>query len=353
MSAQHPFLNSIDSINASYLDRLYDSALSALTSAIAAVNAQSTSLPPAPDFTGLNPAMINPGDVILGDLPAIPNAPNLIDVPIGDMPIAPILTTDQIATDALLKSSIARIISEIEYRLANPTGLKQSVENALFMRGVDRENKLMSAAYGTYLAVTSAMGFESSEIHDKAAFLHFETEKQGKLSDINRDIMVKQADLEQNNLQKTLDLFQSLQAQLFGQKQSDEANKIRLFEVKIDSVIKTANLYIDINKGFIDIYASEVNAFAAVARVRQDDAKFRMEQYNQINQMNIQLTNISLEKIKVMEQHYASNAQIAVERIKTIGAINGQAGASMFNAINISESFSTGKSWHYGESLSA
>lgn len=353
MSAQHPFLNSITEVNNSYLDRLFNEAVRALNNATTAVNTIPTDLIPMPDFSGLSLNLINPMDVSLGTLPAMPTKPLLRDIPVDQFPLSPILTTDLIASDSLLTTLIGRIVTEIESRLTNPTGLKPAVEAALWGRAVDRESKLQRSAYQAYLANNAAMGFESDTGQDQDALIHFETEKRSKLSDINRDIAIKQAELEQQNLQKTLDLYQSLQAQLFGQKQSDERNKIDLFSTKIKAVIDKAQLYISINEGVIRVYEGEINAYAALAGVTQDMARFRMDQYRQVNEMNKMLADISLEKISLIEKHHADNAQLAVERVKAIAAVNGQVGANWMNGINLSQSWSTGKSWHYGESLSA
>jgi len=353
MSAQHPFLNTITSVNDSYLDRLFDEAVKALTAATNAVNGMSTALTPFPDFSELTTALINPSDIALGALPAIPAKPLLLDVPIGQMPAAPYLWTTVIADKDMIIGVINRLISEIESLLANPYGVMGVMFDAIYAKGVDRETKLQRTGYQNYLANNLSMGFESVSGQDQAAFMRFELEKKGKLSDINRDIMVKQIDIELAIKQKALDQLLSLNARLLDLKQVSEGNELSLYDSHKKTVIDTAMLYIDINKGFIDIYASEIQAYSSLTGVTIKEAEFRMEQYKQVNQMNIQLTNISLEKIKLIEAHYTSNAQLGIEKIKAIGAINMGVGSNWMNGINLSQSFSTGKSWSYGESISA
>jgi len=353
MSAQHSFLNTITSVNDSYLNRLFDEAVKALTAATSAVNGMSVALTPFPDFSSLTTSLINPSDIALGDLPAIPVKPLLLDVPIGAMPVAPYLWTTVIADKDMIIGVINRLISEIESLLANPYGVMGAMFDAIYAKGVDRETRLQHAGYQTYLANNSAMGFEAASGQDQAAFMRFELEKKSKLSDINRDIMIKQIDVELVIKQKALDQLLSLNARLLDLKQASEGNKLSLYDSQKKTVIDTAMLYIDINKGFINIYASEIQAYSSLTGVTIEEAKLRMEQYRQVNEMNIQLTNISLEKIKLIEAHYTSNAQLGIEKIKSIAAVNGQVGANWMNGINLSQSFSTGKSWGYSESISA
>lgn len=353
MSAQHPFLNTITSVNDSYLDRLFDEAVKALTAATNAVNGMSTALTPFPDFSGLTTALINPSDIALGALPAIPTKPLLLDVPIGQMPSAPYLWTTVIADKDMIIGVINRLISEIESLLANPYGVMGAMFDAIYSKAIDDETNLQRTGLQSYLATNAAMGFESASGQDQAAFMRFELEKKGKLSSVRRDIMVKQIDTEVQIKQKALDQLLSLNARLLDLKQASEGNELSLYDSQKKTVIDTAMLYIDINKGFIDIYASEIQAYSSLTGVTIEEAKFRMEQYRQVNEMNIQLTNISLEKIKLIEAHYTSNAQLGIEKIKSIAAVNGQVGANWMNGINLSQSFSTGKSWGYSESISA
>jgi hypothetical protein len=353
MSAQHPFLNSINSVNDSYMDRLFDEAVKALGAATGAVNGMSAALTPLPDFSGLNVSLINPSEIVPAALPTMPTKPLLLDVPIGQMPAAPFLWTTVIADTSMLITLIARLIAECEALLANPYGVMGAMFDSIYAKGVDRETKAQRTGYQNYLASNAAMGFEAASGQDQSALMRFELEKKGKLSDINRDIMIKQIDVEKEIKQKALDQLLSLNARLLDLKQASESNELSLYDSQKKTVIDTAMLYIDINKGFIDIYASEIQAYSALASVTNEQARFRMDQYKQVNEMNLSLTNISLEKIKLIEAHSSNNAQLAMEKIKSIAAVNGQVGANWMNGINLSQSFSTGKSWSYGESLSA
>lgn len=352
MAALHPILNSISQPNGAYIDQLYDDGRKLIERATNEVSRMSAALPKL-DFTGINPSLTDPTGGGIGVMPIAPSKPLLMDTPIDAFPLIPVLTTDTIASDVILLELVGQIKSHIEYRLSNATGLSAAVEAALFGRAVDRETALMRTGFGNYLANQAALGWSSPAGQDQAAFISFEKERKAKLSDINRDIMVKQAELEQSNSQRNLELFQSFQAQLFSQKQSDEANKLRAFEIKMDAVIKKAQLYININKGWIDIYANEVQAYTAQSRATMDEARFRMEQVAAVNELNTQMSMIAMEKLKLLAQDNVQRAGMANEASKAIAAVLGQLSATLMNSINISQTFGTSKSWDYSETLSA
>jgi hypothetical protein len=83
-----------------------------------------------------------------------------------------------------------------------------------------------------------------------------------------------------------------------------------------------------------------------------DEARFRMEQVTALNNMNTQLSGIAFEKLKLISQDNANRAGLANDASKAIAAVLGQLAATLFNSVNISESFGTSKSWSYGESTS-
>lgn len=352
MSAIHPFLNSIDSVNNSYFDRFFDQGYGSLISAINKINDIANQAFPSIDFRDTFPNMLDPSSVSLGNLPSQPVSPSLRDVTIGDMPSRPILTTSLVATDAIISSQISRLITDITYRLDNPTGLKQSVEQGIWNRAIDRANKAFRVGYDKFLANNSSMGWSRASGSDKSAFIGMENSKNIELGSINRDIAEKQADLEQQNLQNALALLQQFQAQLFDQKNNDESRKVQLYQVDIDKVLKEADLYNTINTGIISIYTGQVQAYAAVVGAESDRAKMELSRIETINNLNMQLEQLYIERIKLKVQHDDAAYSANIEAIKGAAAVLSQVGASLFNALNISQSFGTSKSWSYGESVS-
>jgi len=352
MSAVHPFLNTITAVNDSYLDRLFDTGIGLINKAVTEITSITDNVLPDIDFSGVTPSLIDPSTVAIGALPVMPTKPVLMDVPIDTMPVLPVLTMGIVANDTLLTTTISSIIAQIQQRITYATGLRPDIEQAIFGRGVDRETKTVRNSFNNFLSAISGRGWSSPSGRNKSLFSTLETEKRQKLSELSREIMNKQAELEQSNIQQNLVLYQTLNAQLADMKRSDEANKISLYGVGIDAVIKKAQVYIAVNQSYVDTFASEVQAYAALSSTILSDAKLRLEQVTALNTLNIQYSEIAIKKLELLNAHDAASASLATEASKAIAAIMGQLSATLMNSINISQSFSTGKSWTYGESVS-
>jgi hypothetical protein len=352
MSAIHPFLNQITEVNASYIDRLFDEGMDLINRATNEIMSITDNVLPDIDFSGVTPSLIDPSSVAIGALPTMPTKPVLMDVPIGTMPESPVLTMGIVANDSLLTTTISNIIAQIQQRINYATGLRPDIEQAIFGRGIDRETKTVRNSFNNFLSAISGRGWSSPSGQNKSLFATLETEKRQKLSELSREIMNKQAELEQSNIQQNLVLYQTLNAQLADMKRSDEANKVSLYGVSIDAIIKKAQVYIAVNQSYVDTFASEVQAYAALSSTILSDAKLRLEQVTALNTLNIQYSDIAMKKLELLNAHDASKAGLANEASKAIASIMSQLSATLMNSINISESFSTGKSWSYGESVS-
>jgi len=344
MSAIHPFLNTITTPNAAYLDRLFDEAENLINDASSTITSIADNALTPIDFTGTTPVLTDPSSVAIGTLPTMPTKPVLSDVPIDNMPTAPSLTMSLVATDNLLSTTISSIIAQIQQRITYATGLSPAVEAAIFGRGIDRETKIVRNAFNNFLSAVSGRGWGRPSGQSKSLFATLETEKRQKLSELSREIMTKQAELEQSNIQQNLTLYQTLSQQLAVMKTSDEANKISLYGVSIDAVIKKAQVYISVNQSYVETFASEVQAYAALSSTTLEEAKFRTAQIESLNNMNMQLSQNALEKLKILSEYDAQVAGLANEAAKAISAVMGQLAATLMNPINISQTFANNKS---------
>lgn len=352
MAASHPALNIVEAPNDSFINRLFDNGYNAFNSAISQLNLMANEAVPPLNLADTVPETFDPSSITFGTLPSAPVKPDLLSVPIDEFPVRPILTTDTLASDTILSNAIARIISEITYRFDNPTGLKANVETAIWSRGVDRAAKMAGNAYNRYLASTSARGFKRATGQDIAAKAFFDTQSVQEISGINRDIMIKQAELEQGNIQQTLSLFQQFQAQLFSEKNNDESRKVQLYGVDIDRVLKKAQLYIDVNNAYVSIYNAEIQAYVGLVGAESEKGKLQLEKASAINNLNIQLSQLYIERMKLKNESNMAIYNSKIEAMKGFAAVLAQLAGTLFNAVNISESFSYGKSWGYSESVS-
>lgn len=104
-------------------------------------------------------------------------------------------------TDSLLTT----LASTLTTRLAGGTGLAPSVETAIWDRARDREVAIAQAAIDDVTIQAESLGFElpSGVLNDG---IRRETRNYyDKVSGLSRDIAVKQAELEQSNMQKGID----------------------------------------------------------------------------------------------------------------------------------------------------
>jgi hypothetical protein len=349
MSAIHPFLNTITTPNAAYFDRLFDEAENLINDATTTITKISDNALAPIDFAGTTPSLTDPTAITIGTLPTVPTAPILSDVPIDTMPTAPSLTMSLVATDNLLSTTISNIIAQIQNRITYATGLSPAVEAAIFGRGRDRETRTMLKTFSNFIASVSSKGWTRPAGAEKSALITLDNARNQAANELSREIMNKQAELEQSNIQQNLTLYQSLNQQLAAMKTSDEANKIGLYGVSIDSVIKKAQVYISVNQSYVDTFASEVQAYAALSSTTLEEAKFRTAQIEALNAMNMQLSQNALEKLKILSEYDAQVAGLANEAAKAISAVMGQLAATLMNAINISQTFANNKAWDYGE----
>lgn len=312
-----------------YIEQLWQKGYDLITDIKAATTAISSLALPEPDLTGITLTQTDPSGVSI----VLPSAPT----PISITPPTPGSNPD----DSLIITLIAAIRAQLEYRLANPTGLAASVESALFSRGVDRETALQAESYNNYLANQASNGFSSASGNDAAAFIAFETQKKQKLSDLQREIMITQANLEQTNVKDALQQMNVL-----------AQNSIALLNSQEDIMVKRVQIYNDINKITIDLYAADVNAYQTTGNMTVEKARLLTEQVNAINDLNANLTNVALEKVKVMNAYELGKHQTLSEDQKAVGATLGQLSASIFNTVSYSESWSESKSWSGSESVS-
>ena len=195
-------LNTFQQPNYEYFGKLWDKGIFLADQVLVATNKIATESIPALNFAGTTPDLITPATAGI-TLPTAPIKPIIVNAVVGGDPAPPTLTT--VATNELLSELITEIKNSLYRRLTYATGLLPHVEAAIFGRGVDRETKIHSSGFANYMAAQSAMGWASPSGQDRAAFIVFETKKQGALSDLSRDIMIKQAELEQSNMQKSID----------------------------------------------------------------------------------------------------------------------------------------------------
>jgi len=303
------------------------------------------------DLSGITLTQISPNTVTL-TLPTEPTAATITAPSVSSAASAPALTTDAVATDVILASLIGTAKTNLEYRLTNATGLAAAVETALIERATDRETKIQAESYNNYLANQSSTGFDSAPGQDANAFITFETQKKAKLSDLGRDIFIKQAELEQSNVKDALVQLIQLESSLAGMKISDEQNKVGLYRAKDEVLINHINAFNKINEIYLDLYRAELQGYATTGQLTESKAEFLIKQIDGVNALNSNNTKLALDKVQVMNQYTLGKYNALTEGQKAVGATLGQLTSTIMNTLNFSSSTSVSTSFSGSESIS-
>lgn len=335
-------LNTYTQPNSIYFDGLYQKGLDLAGNVQTATNAIAALTIADPNFTGIDPTLTDPGSVTLPSFPTMPSAPTFTAVTAPADVTPPTLTLGL----AVAYTDIAALISSMKTALTpiinDPT---HAVEIALFSRAVDRETAAQSQGYQNYLDNQSSMGFASAPGQDQAIYAMFEKDKLEALSAINRDIMIA-------SYQTAFDKLQGVLSSEIDAKKAAEGNDIDLYEAEADAKFNRIRTLGEVNRILIEQYKSQIDATIASGNLSAEQGKMLLAQVDAINSKNTMLTNIALEKIKVMDSHNIGKYNALSEGQKAIGATLGQLSATMFNTINYSQSWSQSINWSGSESVS-
>ncbi len=118
------------------------------------------------------------------------------------------VTFDSVMEPALEEASALR--AALEARLAGGTGLDATVEAAIWNRARDREAAIAQAQVDEATLQDEALGFDFPTGALNARLEAVGQEYHNKVSGISRDIAIKQADLEQQNLRDAIPALQAL-----------------------------------------------------------------------------------------------------------------------------------------------
>jgi hypothetical protein len=144
------------------------------------------------------------------------------------------------------------------YRLQGSTGLPPVVEAAIWNRERDREQTASLQSERTLLVERSGVGFSRPTGSQMSALTQVVQETQSKLIDLGREIMIKQAELEQENLKNSIQQVIALEDVLI--RQNNNVNQ-RSFEV----AKYTQDVAIEIFKSQVTLFTAEVTAYQAYA----------------------------------------------------------------------------------------
>lgn len=208
------------------------------------------------------------------------------------------------------------------YRLQGSTGLPPVVEAAIYNRERDREQTASLQSERALLVERAGVGFSRPTGSSLSALTMVVQETQSKLIDLSREIMIKQAELEQENLKNSIQQVISLEDIMV--RQNNNVNQ-RGFEV----AKYTQDIAIEIFKSRVTLFSTEVAAYQAFAtafnyKVQAELAKIEIFKAEidaqrliaEVNKETISLYLARIEGVKIGAEVYKTIVETISERIK-------------------------------------
>jgi hypothetical protein len=291
-----------------------------------------------PDAPGIDLQFAYP-DLNL-NLPAPPNLLSLTVSPFGGLNLPAQISSDvpeltiveptirEYVPGALYTSSLLTSLrNTLQDRIVNGgTGLPAAVENALWDRGREREYRQVADAIRS-LERMETMGFALPPGGYVDARLKIETEMQKTSAGLSREIMIKQAELEQQNIIAALNTATQIESQLINYQNQTEQ---RLFEADryvTQAGVEIYNAKVRAYAAFLDAYKTKVNIYEAqirgeLAKVEAYKAEIQAEQAKAeintalVNQYRVQ-ADVALSAIEVFKAEIqAIQAKAEIEKLK-------------------------------------
>lgn len=183
----------------------------------------------------------------------LPSAAALATIPTLDL-VAPTPYSYSVGAD-YASSLLTTMQSVLNTRLAGGTGLDSAVEQAIWDRSRSRETQIALANESEVMRQSEAFGFSLPTGVLAAQLRKTQQDYYDKLSGLSRDVAIKQAELEQENLKQTISQGIELESKLIDQ-------ALRLEQLTFDSAKVVA-------ENAIQVYNAQVEQFRAVISAYQ------------------------------------------------------------------------------------
>ena len=260
----------------------------------------------------------------------LPNVPTL-DIPIftdtlGSSPIAPNASFAWAEVDyqtSLLTSMNSRLLDFVG---GDSTGLSAEVEAAIWNRARDRQNLVTQSTVQEANRLFASRGFTIPGGSLLRVVQQALQEGANKDAELSREVMIKQAELEQSNFQFSFNLAMQLESRLiehFNQVQS------RAFEAEKF----TFQAVIQIFNAQVQLYQADVQAFgvkAEVFKTRLQAVLSRLEIYkaelegqktlSEVNKNQVQVYTAQIDAVKALADVYKTRVEAVKVQIEADNA---------------------------------
>ncbi len=286
--------------------------------AVSVPEAPTVTFPDAPTYLGLTAVSFSGIDLHTDWLEALGTMPTLT--------LASPTPFSYTASEEYASTLLTTLKNSLESRMAGGTGLNPAIEKAIWDRARDRETKIALANEAEIQRSSEAFGFALPAGALAAQLREAQQNYYGKLSELSRDVAIKQADLEQANLKDTIAAGMQLEAQLIDYALKLEQLSFEAAKTLAENAIGTYNASIEQYKALLDAYRVYANNYdtlikAELAKVEVYKAQLQGEQTKaDINNTLVQQYKSSIEAGMSQVEIYRAQvgaAQTLVELEKT------------------------------------
>lgn len=206
--------------------------------------------------------------------------------------------------------------AKLNTRMAGGTGLDPAVEQAIWDRARDRETQIWLGNETDLNRQSEALGFYLPPGVLSAQLRQAQQERSNKLSELSRDVAIKQSDLEQQNLKDTIAAGMQLEGQLIDYSFKLETLAFESAKTIAENAIQLYNAQVEKYKALLDGYRTYASAYdtiikAELAKVEAYKAELEAEQTK---------ANVNLAMVNAYKAHIeAGMAQIEIYRAQ-VGA---------------------------------
>lgn len=215
---------------------------------------------------------------------------------------------------SLLDTLKARLIE----RMAGGTGLAPAVEQAVWDRARSRETSIALANESEIMRSSEAFGFQLPTGTLAAQLREAQQNYFGKLSGLSRDISIKQAELEQENLKQTISQGMELEGRLIDYSYKLEQLTFDAAKAAADNAVQIYNAEVEQYKALLSAYQT----YAAVYKTVIDSEMVKVEVYKAELQGEMTKAQVNVSLVSQYKATIEANmAQVDIYKAQ-IGAAN-------------------------------
>ena len=156
---------------------------------------------------------------------------------------------------------LTNLKATLNSRLAGGTGLPDDVEQAIWDRARSRETSIALANEADILRTSEALGFPLPAGVIAAQTRDAQKGYYDKLSGLSRDVAIKQAELEQENLKQTIAAGMQLESTLIDYSYKLEALTFEASKVQAENAIQIYNARVEQYKALLSVYGIYSEAY--------------------------------------------------------------------------------------------